>query len=76
MTSVLYYRYDISFIEDALFDRICKYLSTKADSIPEEFTGIIDKESLSAGTGFTVDISRKSILNSIVIELYYKHRIL
>ena len=57
--SLLYYEYDVSFIDDKVFDNLCKRLYTAFDSddegVSDYFKQYINKESLAAGSGFDIN---------------------
>ena len=49
-----YITYEPNSISDAEFDGICKVLYDNFNSIPTNYREILDKDSLSAGTGFSI----------------------
>ena len=54
MFSYLYYEKNISLIDDAEFDRMCKTLLDKLDTLTHMHKHLIKKESLTAGTGYDI----------------------
>ena len=54
MFSYLYYEKNISLIDDAEFDGICKTLLDKLDTLTHMHKHLIKKESLTAGTGYDI----------------------
>jgi hypothetical protein len=50
--SYLYYVLDTAVISDHLYEEICKDLSVRWDAVTHNHKHIIDKASLSAGTGY------------------------
>ena len=54
MFSYLYYEKNISLIDDAEFDGMCKTLLDKLDSLTHMHKHLVKKESLTAGTGYNI----------------------
>ena len=54
MFSYLYYEKNISLIDDAEFDGMCKTLLDKLDTLSHMHKHLIKKESLTAGTGYYI----------------------
>jgi hypothetical protein len=54
MSSFLYYHRNISPLTDDVFDAICKRLLEEYDTIDHQHKKFIDKESLKAGTGYSL----------------------
>ena len=54
MFSYLYYEKNISLIDDAEFDEMCKTLLEKLDTLTHMHKHLIKKESLTAGTGYDI----------------------
>ena len=54
MFSYLYYEKNISLIDDAEFDGMCKTLLDKLDTLTHMHKHLIKKESLTAGTGYDI----------------------
>lgn len=54
MASHLYYQHDISLLPDEEYDRLCKRLLLEFDSIEHPNKHIVDREGLSAGTGYAI----------------------
>ena len=52
MTSYLYYKMDESVISDEEYDWICKELDKKWDEVEHQHKYFVDRDALSAGTGF------------------------
>ncbi len=55
MTSYLYYKEDQSIITDSDYDWLCLKLSEEWDNITHVHKKYIDKDSLSAGTGYALN---------------------
>lgn len=53
--SYAYYIRNASLIPDSMYDAICKYLLEHYDDISDGWRRYIDKDSLSAGTGFNIE---------------------
>ena len=54
MASYLYYHEDVSLLSDSLYDRLCKQLDAEWDSIDHRHKRLVDRASLTAGTGYTI----------------------
>ena len=54
MFSYLYYEKNISLIDDAEFDGMCKTLLDKLDTLTHMHKHLVKKESLTAGTGYDI----------------------
>ena len=54
MNSYLYYKEDKSVLLDSEFDLLCKRLDAEWDSIDHYHKDLIDRDDLSAGTGFGI----------------------
>lgn len=61
MASYLYYEeasHEYSIMTDAQYDKICAQLLSHWDEITHRHKYLIDKDSLSAGTGFTLNYKK------------------
>ena len=58
MFSYLYYEKNISLIDDAEFDGMCKTLLDKLDTLTHMHKHLIKKESLTAGTGYDIKYTK------------------
>ena len=67
MFSYLYYEKDISLIDDAEFDGMCKTLLDKLDTLTHMHKHLIKKESLTAGTGY--DIKYTNLIKDSAMRL-------
>ena len=67
MFSYLYYEKNISLIDDAEFDGICKTLLDKLDTLTHMHKHLIKKESLTAGTGY--DIKYTNLIKDSAMRL-------
>ena len=67
MFSYLYYEKNISLIDDAEFDRMCKTLLDKLDTLTHMHKHLIKKESLTAGTGY--DIKYTNLIKDSAMRL-------
>ena len=67
MFSYLYYEKNISLIDDAEFDGMCKTLLDKLDSLTHMHKHLIKKESLTAGTGY--DIKYTNLIKDSAMRL-------
>ena len=67
MFSYLYYKKDISLIDDTEFDLLCKNLLEKYDSLKHMHKHLVNKESLTAGTGY--DIKYTNMIKSSAMRL-------
>ena len=67
MFSYLYYEKDISLIDDKEFDLLCKNLLEKYDSLKHMHKHLVNKESLTAGTGY--DIKYTNMIKSSAMRL-------
>ena len=67
MFSYLYYEKNISLIDDAEFDRMCKTLLDKLDTLSHMHKHLIKKESLTAGTGY--DIKYTNLIKDSAMRL-------
>lgn len=54
ITSWLYYKRDISLLPDEDYDRLCKFLLDRWNSIEHRHKHYVDFEGLSAGTGYAL----------------------
>ena len=54
MASFLYYQHDIPLLTDEFFDSMCKQLLARWDEVEHMHKHLIDREHLSAGTGFDI----------------------
>lgn len=52
MLSYLYYKVDNSHVSDAMYDYICNQLNKHWDKIEHRHKHLIDRDQLSAGTGY------------------------
>ena len=67
MFSYLYYEKNISLIDDAEFDGMCKTLLDKLDTLTHMNKHLIKKESLTAGTGY--DIKYTNLIKDSAMRL-------
>ena len=67
MFSYLYYEKNISLIDDAEFDAMCKTLLEKLDTLTHMHKHLVKKESLTAGTGY--DIKYTNLIKDSAIKL-------
>ena len=67
MFSYLYYEKNISLIDDAEFDGMCKTLLNKLDSLTHMHKHLVKKESLTAGTGY--DIKYTNLIKDSAMKL-------
>ena len=67
MFSYLYYEKDISLIADTEFDLLCKNLLEKYDGLKHMHKHLVNKESLTAGTGY--DIKYTNMIKSSAMRL-------
>ena len=67
MFSYLYYEKNISLIDDAEFDEMCKTLLDKLDTLTHMHKHLIKKESLTAGTGY--DIKYTNLIKDSAMRL-------
>ena len=67
MLSYLYYEKNISLIDDAEFDGICKTLLDKLDTLTHMHKHLVKKESLTAGTGY--DIKYTNLIKDSAMRL-------
>ena len=67
MFSYLYYEKNISLIDDAEFDGMCKTLLDKLDILTHMHKHLIKKESLTAGTGY--DIKYTNLIKDSAMRL-------
>ena len=67
MFSYLYYEKNISLINDAEFDGMCKTLLDKLDTLTHMHKHLIKKESLTAGTGY--DIKYTNLIKDSAMRL-------
>ena len=67
MFSYLYYEKNISLIDDAEFDGMCKTLLDKLDTLSHMHKHLVKKESLTAGTGY--DIKYTNLIKDSAMKL-------
>ena len=67
MFSYLYYEKNISLIDDAEFDGMCKTLLDKSDTLTHMHKHLVKKESLTAGTGY--DIKYTNLIKDSAMRL-------
>ena len=67
MLSYLYYEQNVSLIDDAEFDKLCKTLLEKLDNLNHMHKHLVSKESLTAGTGY--DIKYTILIKDSAIKL-------
>ena len=67
MFSYLYYEKNISLIDDAEFDGMCKTLLDKLDTLTHMHKHLVKKESLTAGTGY--DIKYTNLIKDSALKL-------
>ena len=67
MFSYLYYEKNISLIDDAEFDGMCKTLLDKIDTLTHMHKHLVKKESLTAGTGY--DIKYTNLIKDSAMRL-------
>ena len=58
MSSYLYYELDLNVLTDTDFDKLCFRLLKEYDKIEHPHKKYLDKESLSAGTGYDIKYTR------------------
>lgn len=75
IASVRYYSDDESdILDDATFDKLCKYLTTKIDEYRDTFPPQITKEGLVAGTGYSlIEDDLSSVQQSVLEKLRNEH---
>lgn len=56
MASFLYYQHDISLFPDTDYDRLCERLRKKWNKIEHPHKRIVDRDALTAGTGYYIRI--------------------
>jgi len=64
LTSLLYYKHDVSFITDEMFDEICKWLLDRKDEALSQIFWhgpLYDEEMLRTGSGFHLHINNAPI---------------
>jgi hypothetical protein len=64
LTSILYYKHDVSFISDEIFDRLCELLVERKDETHKSIFWhgkLFDLEMLKAGSGFHLHINNTPI---------------
>ena len=61
MYSYLYYEEDSPIISDGEYDSICKRLHSEWDNVEHFHKHLIDKETLLAGTGYTLKYPNRVI---------------
>jgi len=74
MASYAYYKQNESLLSDEVFDKMCKWMIENWDSIEHKHKGFINKESLSAGTGFDIEFNffpqgLLRVINKLIGEL-------
>lgn len=57
LSSYCYYREAESLLSDEVFDRLCKYMYDNWDSLEHKLKYLVDKESLTAGTGYDIQFN-------------------
>ena len=67
MLSYLYYEQNVSLIDDAEFDKLCKTLLEKLDNLNHMHKHLVSKESLTAWTGY--DIKYTNLIKDSAIKL-------
>ena len=67
MFSYLYYEKNISLIDDAEFDGMCKTLLDKLDTLSHMHKHLVKKDSLTAGTGY--DIKYTNLIKDSAMRL-------
>ena len=67
MFSYLYYKKDISLIDDTEYDNLCKTLFDKFEEVKHFHKHLIKKENLTAGTGY--DIIYNNRIESAAMKL-------
>ena len=67
MLSYLYNEQNVSLIDDAEFDKLCKTLLEKLDNLNHMHKHLVSKESLTAGTGY--DIKYTNLIKDSAIKL-------
>jgi len=58
MASYLYYREAESLLRDETFDKMCLYMLNNWDTLQHRYKYLVNKDSLSAGTGFDIEFNR------------------
>jgi hypothetical protein len=64
MASYLYYREDVGLFEDSEFDKLCVRLDSDWDSIEHIHKHLIEREALSATTGFYISKYPNSVIGA------------
>lgn len=57
ISSYGYYKLDESLLSDDVFDNICKYMEANWDNLTHRLKKYVDRESLSAGTGYNIEFN-------------------
>lgn len=58
MASYAYYKENESLLSDSTFDKMCLYILTNWTTLEHRYKHLVNKESLTAGTGFDVEWNR------------------
>ena len=68
VTSFLYYRCDMSVIQDFQYDEICQRLYNEFDDISHPYKDLLDKDELSSGSGYSIKYPKeaKSIIKAVL----------
>jgi len=57
MSSYAYYKLNESLLSDEVFDKMCKWMLENWDNVEHRHKSLVNKESLSAGTGFDIEFN-------------------
>ncbi len=57
LSSYAYYREAESLLSDTTFDKMCKYMLDNWENIQHKYKHLVNKESLTAGTGFDINFN-------------------
>ena len=73
MFSYLYYKQNISLIDDAEYDTLCKTLLDKFDVIKHFHKHLINKDALTAGTGYDIKYNNRIIGGAMSLKKEYEN---
>ena len=73
MFSYLYYKQNISLIDDAEYDTLCKTLLDKFDDIKHFHKHLINKDALTAGTGYDIKYNKRIIGGAMSLKKEYEY---
>lgn len=69
--SWLYYEKDVSVVSDNMYDTNCYILHRDYSKLPEWFRERVSRDSLRAGTGFNVKLTKEE--QEEALEIFEKH---